>query len=133
VNNKLQLLVTEFPTAFDGQFYFECQDGWYEIIRPVIEQIVKHNQLNPDEKIYPSQIKEKWGTLSFYTTSVTEILDYYISEAEKASVYTCEECGQPGELIASNWLYTACPQHTKSGQKTYAEFQRLQNESEKSK
>lgn len=132
MRSKLQSLVEEFPNAFDGDFYFECQDGWYDIIRPVIIAIAKSNELNsdPDDKIYPSQVKEKFGTLRFYTNHVTEILDYKILEAEKASVTTCEECGEPGELIASNWLYTACPTHTQLGQKTYAEMRRLQKEAE---
>lgn len=133
MNDKLQSLVEEFPNAFDGNFYFECQDGWYDIIRPVVIAINRSNELNsdPDDKIYPSQVKEKFGTLRFYTNHITEILDYKISEAEKLSHTTCEECGEVGELIASSWLYTACPTHTKAGQKTYAEFIRLRDEAEK--
>lgn len=130
MRSKLQSLVEEFPNAFDGDFYFECRDGWYDVIKPAIEQFAKYNELNPENKLYPSQVKEKWGTLSFYATALTEELDHYISEAEKASVTTCEECGETGELIVSNWLYTACPTHTKLGQKTYAEMRRLQKESE---
>lgn len=61
MNNKLESLVEEFPNAFNGSFYFECQDGWYDIIRPVIIAINRSNELNsdPDDKIYPSQVKEK--------------------------------------------------------------------------
>lgn len=44
-----------------------------------------------------------------------------IQRAEEQSFETCEECGAPGALRvrSSGWLYTACSEHTRSGDQIY--------------
>lgn len=123
---KLNDLINIYPKAFEGDWYgFECKDGWYDIIEPVIKAIHEHNSsiTNPQEReIYPEQVKEKYGTLRFYTNYVTAEIDRLVNEAENKSVTTCERCGKKGELICARWLYTACPEHMKEGDRTYAKF-----------
>ena len=41
---------------------FECGDGWFEIIKKLSEDITKI-----DPKVEASQVKEKYGSLRFYT------------------------------------------------------------------
>lgn len=59
---------------------------------------------------YPcaSQIKEKFGTLRVYMTHYLPEMEEAISEAERLSAITCEDCGQPGELRQGGWLRTLC-------------------------
>jgi hypothetical protein len=55
-----------------------------------------------------SQVKSKFATLRFYMTCATQKMYDLISEAEKKSAVTCEECGQPGTLRGGGWLETLC-------------------------
>lgn len=98
-------------------FGCECQIGWLGIIEeaaaklePLIAQWIKDN---PDEiEVWghprASQIKEKFASMRFYMTSATDEMYAIVSEAERKSQTTCEECGQPGELRGNSWVYTAC-------------------------
>lgn len=62
-------------------------------------------------KIEAVQVKEKFGTLRFYTNHSDEYIDGAIMMAEQMSSVTCETCGKPGELQGGGWLYTACEEH----------------------
>jgi hypothetical protein len=64
-------------------------------------------------KIEAVQVKEKFGTLRFYTNRSDEYIDGAISMAGQMSSVTCETCGKPGELQGGGWLYTACEEHIK--------------------
>lgn len=57
------------------------------------------------------QIKEKYGTLRFYTSFSSDKVDNYILFAERMSGITCEECGSPGQITQSGWIRTLCKQH----------------------
>lgn len=59
------------------------------------------------------QVKEKFGTLRFYTNGGDEYIYGAISMAEALSAATCETCGAPGKLRGIGWLYTACDAHTR--------------------
>jgi len=61
-----------------------------------------------------AQVKEKFGTLRFYTDNCTERDYALISFAEAMSAYTCEDCGDKGESGApqgGGWIRTACSKH----------------------
>lgn len=115
---------------------FECGDGWFNIIDQLCGNIqhtidwshrtrevdLKWNAEHPDEQrpvreIIPQvvavQVKEKFGTLRFYTNSVNDQIYGMIRMAESMSGVTCEECGAPGKQRGRGWIYTACDAHTK--------------------
>lgn len=117
-------------------FGFEHGDGWYNIIDALCANIqhtidwshtnnkwdLKWNEENPDNQrpvreIIPQvvaiQVKEKFGSLRFYTNGVTDEISGIIRMAESMSALTCEECGAPGRRRGRGWIYTACDTHTK--------------------
>ena len=55
-----------------------------------------------------SQVKEKFGTLSFYMTSATDEMWDIISEAEQKSGTICEDCGASGRRRGGGWIRTLC-------------------------
>lgn len=55
-----------------------------------------------------SQVKEKYGTLRFYTTYETEEMSQLISIAERKSAITCETCGKLGKRNNYGWVTTLC-------------------------
>jgi len=61
------------------------------------------------------QIKEKYGTLRFYTTCGPDYIQGMISIAEKESAHICEICGAKGELAQiDGWWTTLCKRHFKA-------------------
>lgn len=83
-------------------FGVECGKGWHELIRPLIERC-------KEEGVVIAQIKEKYGTLRFYTNGgESEELRDMIHKAEDESGLICEDCGSPGVLYTRGWLRTLC-------------------------
>lgn len=107
----LETFITDYPKAFLSPFYFDCNDGWYNILSPVISYIHLYNTNNPGDPIEIIQIKEKFGTLRFYTDRSTNLLSALIEEAEELSEKTCDICGKEGELRGGGWLRTLCDEH----------------------
>ena|SRR5229473_402860 len=88
----------------------ECDDGWYDILDKLCENIVKSGF-----HIKATQVKEKFGTLRFYTNYSSDTIDNLIENAEKLSEQICEVTGKPGELMSTSgnwhgWLKTLSPE-----------------------
>jgi len=89
--------------------------GWHGIIQPILNEINLYNKENPKDEIEIDQIKEKYGTLRFYTTGSPDYISGMISIAEKESENICEICGARGETVKINgWYSTLCPYHVKA-------------------
>lgn len=96
---------------------FECEDGWFEIIKelslklePIIEKLPEEQR----EFTYAVQVKEKFGTLRFYMNSYTDEMGELISEAEKKSETTCEISGKQGKLMTdAGWWKTLSEEEEK--------------------
>lgn len=136
----------------------DCGDGWFDLIRTIcrfIDNSVRNaksdiiyeykkknnidyttdlssdilNELQIDRiSVVASQVKEKYGSLRFYTDThglpdrFDHEIDGAISFAEDLSSRICETCGHRGQLRGSGWLFTACEEHSK-GVKTLKEYQ----------
>lgn len=68
----------------------------------------KRNNVDPVRAV---QVKEKFGTLRFYTNSVSPEIDAYINFAENMSAITCDVCGNKGKINEGGWLKVRCPEH----------------------
>lgn len=90
--------------------------GMERVEKDILEELagIVNPVYNVPEKInYPQavQVKEKFGTLRFYTDISDEYIDGVIQMAEYMSAVTCETCGNLGKLRGVGWLYTACDEH----------------------
>jgi hypothetical protein len=65
-----------------------------------------------------SQVKEKFGTLRFYMDHGCEEIWQHISQAERESAVTCEDCGAYGEIREGGWIRTLCNDCEKRYQET---------------
>lgn len=100
-------LVTKYPTLFRPTFYFECEDGWFDIIDECAKDLMTYA---PDS--VACQVKEKYGTLRFYLYAHDKPANKIIEKAEKKSEVTCEVCGEKGEITKiRGWMRTLCPDH----------------------
>ena len=96
-------------------FGIECGKGWYELLKPLFEYIENYNKnKKDDEKIIIKQVKEKFGTLRFYTSFETDELSELISNAEDESSKTCELCGSKEHVGHTfGWITTCCEECAK--------------------
>jgi len=90
----------------------DCQDGWYGVIYTLCEKIEWDLLFYPNDDFHVIQVKEKFGRLSFYTSSIhinSKIFDY-IAEAEQESAVTCEKCGSKENvsIYGTYWIRTSC-------------------------
>lgn len=117
-------LLEAAPNLYGERFYFECGDGWFDILLEASTQLQNKLLTFPEsirQDIVASQVKEKYGTLGFYLSYYTEELDEIIVEVEKKSATICETCGNHGKVKGSIWLYTACDEHTRPEDKQTSE------------
>lgn len=95
---------------------FECGNGWYKIIEeaakklePLIVAVIAKDPKAWEFGYYrATQIKEKFGTLRFYSSGGTKEMQDIMDKAMKQSSKICEVCGKPGKLRDDGWLYTRC-------------------------
>jgi hypothetical protein len=97
----------------------ECGDGWYDLLNKCMSKLQYLCDLcsthEREVQVVANQIKEKYGTLRFYTSvygaNDTEslIIDDIINEAEAASARTCEVTGDSGTVCQrGGWYRTLC-------------------------
>lgn len=93
---------------------FQCDDGWFDLIYKLckdIQVIVDRDKL---ADFWVNTVKEKYGSLSFYTSGETEEIYNLVDEAEGRSMSICEICGKPGNnSTVHGWDKTVCPKHLK--------------------
>ena len=105
-------------------FGFECDDGWFRIllnlsrcIQNYIDSTNNWADKYPSEKtktieqVKVQQVKEKFGTLRFYTDGGDKVTVGMERMAESMSAVTCEECGNKGKVRHGGWIRTLCDQH----------------------
>lgn len=103
----------ERPLGESSMAYgFECNNGWYDLIYKLcldLESILERTKDSWQFEVL--QVKEKFGTLRFYTNWETEEILERIDEAKRESTITCELCGDVGTLCTrGSWYKTLCPE-----------------------
>lgn len=117
-------LIEAAPTLFrapEGRspfalFYFECGDGWFELLLDLarqLEPLAKSAHDVCDGLPAAVQVKEKFGTLRFYLSHGTDEMYALIRDAEERSARTCESCGKPGKVGGRGWLRCSCEECAK--------------------
>jgi ribosomal protein L37E len=124
------LLKKRHPELFSSP---QCSNGWFELIDKLMLDIEKElAALGVPRNEWPQsiQIKEKFGTLRYYTSmpNVDGASDIQstIGKAEDKSATTCERCGEPGHTFFTGWAHTYCT----SCEEWYAQLKRSKSESD---
>ena len=92
-------------------------DGWYQIIDDLCAKIKAHvdevKLKYPKYRMEAIQVKEKFGTLRFYTDYSHPAVEEFIREAVALSAKTCDVCGEPGHCASyRGWWQTMCKTHS---------------------
>ncbi len=109
----------KYPKIFVGKdksiqeslipFGFECGDGWYWLIDELCNSIQSYIDNNDKIQVEASQVKEKYGTLSFYIFSGDDLIHGMIWLAESMSANICELCGSTKDVTQTKgWIQTLC-------------------------
>jgi len=139
MNIKLQKeLATNYPKIFKNvggdpmvtcmAWGIECNDGWYDLLDTLCYTMQQHctaantryiietdkyefvEEGDPEYvQVVAAQVKEKLGTLRFYTDGGDASTEAMIELAEAMSGRICELCGSPARRNTdSGWLHTTC-------------------------
>ena len=125
-------LIERYPKIFNENFYFECNQGWKEILDNACGLIQNHcdnleaRNNNQANQVKAVQIKEKFGGLRYYIDGGDETIYGMIRLAESLSFTICEECGESGKLRSGGWMKTLCDKHEAERQARYAERKQLE-------
>jgi len=128
-------LVNKYPKIFAERYApmtetamcwgFDCGDGWYWLIDRLCESIQSYIDNNPHRNIsqvVAVQVKEKFGTLSFYFKGGDNIIEGMVWLAENMSGHICENCGSTKDVSTytnkHRWISTLCNK-CKAKQKIY--------------
>jgi len=87
--------------------YLEISSGWYSIVKELIAELIN---LGWDREVI--QVKEKFGGLRFYVSTLPEGGINVIKKYQALSNNICEVCGNNGSLRGGGWLKTLCDKHS---------------------
>jgi len=99
--------------VFSELTYFECDDGWFDILANLTKEIEAEIAKEPNlASLKVVQVKEKFGGLRYYVSVENSAISAAIERAEKESANTCETCGAPGQNRSIHrWMRTECDEH----------------------
>ena len=88
----------------------ECGDGWYDILDRLCQRIQDYVDKTGCPQVEATQVKEKFGTLRFYTQGGDETTESFIDEAEEETEHICELCGSKEDIQPTKgWIHYLCP------------------------
>lgn len=100
-DRKLDLKSTKldwFPKGWRKAFALKmCKD---------LKKVLKKEHSLKDFRIY--DIKEKYGTLRFYTNFTSDSIDKVIRRYELLSMCYCINCGKPVRYVTDGWVNFIC-------------------------
>ena len=100
-----QRIIEQNPKIFAQDFYFECDDGWADIIFNLCKELQQEIDNSDCEQIVAVQVKEKFAGLRFYAGGGNEVTRAMIDKYAKLSSETCEVTGGKGHLCEKHGWY----------------------------
>jgi len=85
------------------------EDGdelWAKTCQERLDKAIETGKNRP--QVEAVQVKEKYGSLCFYTNHYDESIRTMINFAEDMSYCTCEKCGSPGTPTTGGWIKVEC-------------------------
>ena len=115
-------LCTRYPLIFQQRTLPETEtamcrgiatgDGWYALIDVLCSQLQRMTDQDGAPQVVAAQVKDKFGSLRFYTCVADERQKAMIELARERSRRTCDVCGAPGTMVSTRQLTaTRCEDH----------------------
>ena len=123
-NDLERNLLTKYPAIFGEnpsepdsgmRWGIECGDGWHNLLDKLCHDIQAYIEMEGIPQITFTQVKEKFGELRIYYTSIDQHIDNLIAEAATFSRSVCENCGTSGALRKTRygWIKPLCSECVK--------------------
>ena len=98
---------------FNAHYKGYSEEHKKKVLAGIQEGKINLRENIPDEfpQVEAVQVKEKFGTLRFYTDVGDSYISGALAMAESMSAVTCETCGAPGKLFTYGWWHVACDAH----------------------
>ena len=77
---------------------FQCEDGWFELLRELSLALTKHLEKNPRLDLEVKQVKAKLGSLRFYMKGGDAFTEKLVNDACERASHVCEISGREGRL-----------------------------------
>ena len=114
----LAAATAEFPRLFHGEpptIPGWVLPGWQPLVRRLLRSIDTALTEPEAQEFQVLQVKEKWGTLSFYFRSserVRDQVDALVDKASQESATVCMRCAKPAKLGNNGgWMAVLCEEH----------------------
>lgn len=89
--------------------YFDLPDGWRKCFGlKICKEIKKELKKTKNKEYHVTQIKEKFGSLRWYSNHTTESIEKIIEKYEKISARTCIYCGKETDYLTLGWIVPIC-------------------------
>ncbi|WP_157201777.1 hypothetical protein [Massilia sp. Root335] len=116
-------LYKRYPKIFADRQRTMCREGWFDLIDVLCDRLQTWTNLNGAPQVVVSEVKEKWGELSFNIKGGSREQEGMIIMAEEMSARICELCGNAGRLLVAGETYlTRCHLHAPPGATTAPMF-----------
>lgn len=84
-------------------------NGWYHLIDELCQRIQNNVDARGIRQIEAIQVKEKYGSLCFYTNYHDDEISRFIRDAEHKAANTCSKCSKMGIARDDDgWLDVLC-------------------------
>lgn len=96
------------PALFATDARISCRDGWHGLLSSLcryLDNLVAAG--TPAVQI--REVKQKFGKLRIRASGGDATTVALFQACEAASVYMCETCGRPGELVLDRGVEVVCP------------------------
>lgn len=114
-NRALRRAINGDVAALERYYYKGTEERSIEWAKKMAARDLENKKFRDEppkvRQVVAAQVKEKFGTLRFYTNGNDEYVDGLISMAESMSARTCEVCGTVGKLHQGAWIRTLCDTH----------------------
>jgi hypothetical protein len=117
LQNKLydkypKIFINKSASKYESALYWGlcCGEGWYNLITNLCENLQKYLDEHPEvPQVVATQVKEKFGTLCFYTEGGDGVTRQMEIDAVNLSGDTCENCGSTEEVTSTRgWITNLC-------------------------
>ena len=93
------------------QFFFECGDGWFDIINATLS-VIRNRATQSGVAVSVTQVKEKFGLLRIYCRNGDNYTNAAVDISELISELMCEVCGRTGIIhTIKGWSQVRCDTH----------------------
>lgn len=101
-------LFANHTAVFSRNVEPECADGWFDLIDTACQLIERRLKSKPELTFTLHQIKEKFGTMSFYYSGGDEYICGVVNQAMAMSAHICEVSGDAGTMhrTKTGWTRT---------------------------